>query len=256
MYKLDVDLHKIAIEKAFNLHDKKDLSIDCVLEGSMCTLFADCLISPAVFLIQNGPFHILAGDSSHTNAEKLFAMIPDGATILPSPIEWMRKLANQANIRLQAYERYSLDHENISITQLSSIIGSASPQFEIKIVDASLVDEVAQNLQFKYHLQNFNSTTDFLNQGLGYVALRHNVIIGMASSALVSSRGYEINIMILPEFRGQSLGKLLAAYLVKAMLKRNKIPHWDAGNKVSLNIAQQLGYDFKERYSAYKVEAL
>ena len=123
-------------------------------------------------------------------------------------------------------------------------------------MDASLVDEVAQNLQFKYHLQNFNSTNDFLNQGLGYVALRHNVIIGMASSALVSSRGYEINIMVLPEFRGQSLGKLLAAYLVKAMLKRNKIPHWDAGNKVSLNIAQQLGYDFKERYSAYKVEAL
>jgi GNAT superfamily N-acetyltransferase len=220
----------------------------------MCNVKSDCQIFPAVFLIQNGPFHILGGNPDHPKAEEILSLIPCGSTILPSPSEWISKLKKQKDITLQKYDRFSLDHNNISITYLNKIIAESSNQLNVKRIDESLASVIYQNEDFQYHFQNFKSESDFLNRGLGYVVLREGLIIGVASSALVCSSGYEINIMVLPEYRGKSLGKLLAANLVRSILTSCKIPHWDAANEISLNLAEQLGYDFKGKYQAYRVK--
>lgn len=254
MKNLNLPLYKKTLQETFSLHDKRDLTIDCVLEGTMCNVIADCEISPSVFLIQNGTFYILGGDSNHPSAAHLLAMIPAGATILPSPLGWISKLEKQSGISLHEYERYSLSHENISIDHLSNIIDSTPTQFSIKQIDAPLASEISKNKNFQYHLQNYKSESDFVNRGLGYVVLSEGEIIGAASSALVCDSGYEISIMILPQYRGKYLGKILAAYLVRTILRRNKVPHWDASNDISLNLAKQLGYDFKGKYCVYRVE--
>ena len=254
MLKINLHTHKDTLKKALALHDRKDLTIDCVLEGTMCNVYANSLKSPEVFLIKNGPFHILAGDHTHDSATNLLATIADDATILPSPPEWIAALNNQKNIILQKYNRYCLDHSNISVAHLNKVIDSISNQYNISRIDAALAADISHNEQFKYHFQNFNSASDFLQRGLGYAVVNNGLIIGIASSALVCNKGFEINIMLLPQFRGMSLGKLLAAYLVREIISRNKIPHWDAANEISLNLAKQLGYDFIEKYHAYRVK--
>jgi GNAT superfamily N-acetyltransferase len=253
MHHLNLETSKVALKQVFSLHSRKDLTIDCILEGTMCNVTADCQISPAVFLIQNGPFHILGGDPNHSKAEEILSLIPDGSTILPSPPEWISKLNKYEDITLQKYDRFSLDHNNISVNYLNEIIARDSNQLNVKRIEKSLASDIYQHEDFQYHFQNFKSESDFLNRGLGYVVLFEGLIIGVASSALVCSSGYEINIMVLPEYRGKSLGKLLAANLVRSILTSCKIPHWDAANKISLNLAEQLGYDFKGKYLAYRV---
>lgn len=254
MQSLNLKSNKVAIKQAFSLHDKKDFTIDCVLEGSMCDVKSDCQISPAVFLIQNGPFHILGGNPKHSKAEAILDFIPCGSTILPSPPEWISKLEKQPNVTLQQYDRFSLEHKSISVAHLDRIIASNPNQLNVKKIDVSLASDIYQSEDFQYHFQNFKSEADFLKRGLGYAALFDGLIIGVASSALVCNSGYEINIMVLPEYRGKSLGKLLGAYLVRSILNNGKIPHWDAANEISLNLAKQLGYDFKGKYQAYRVK--
>lgn len=219
----------------------------------MCKVISDCKTSPAIFLIQNGSFYILGGDSENSQSENIVNMIPNGATILPSPMCWISILEKQPNITLQPYERYSLNHENISIAHLDKIIFSKPNELEIDAVDVTLAADISKDEKFNYHFQNFKSESDFLNRGVGFVARYDGAIVGVASSALVCSRGYEISIMVLPEFRGQSFGKILAANLVRSILSRNKVPHWDSANEISLNLAQQLGYEFKGKYQVHKV---
>ena len=229
------------------------LKEQCVLEGTMCNVISDSQISPAVFLIQNGPFYILGGDSESARSENIVNMIPNGATVLPSPKDWISILEKQSDITLEQYDRYSLGHENISIDHLDNIIFSTPNQLEINEIDIALASDISKNESFKYHFQNFKSESDFLNRGIGFVAVYDGSIIGVASSALVCSRGYEISIMVLPQFRGKSFGKVLAANLVKSILDRNKVPHWDSANEISLKLAIQLGYEFKEKYQVHKV---
>ena len=59
--------------------------------------------------------------------------------------------------------------------------------------------------------------------------------------------------MVLPEYRGNKLAKRVAASLILAVLQQGKIPHWDAANKVSANLAQSLGYRFSATYEAFRV---
>lgn len=254
MKKLNTQEHNSALKKAFSMHEKKDFTIDCVLEGTMCNVMADCQKSPNVFLIQNGPFHLLAGDAEHAKATKLIELIPCGSTILPSPASWIRKLKNQPRTHMHQYSRYSLAHNNISMEHIDNILVSNNQVSTIKRIDASLAKQINESHHFNYHLQNFHSEADFLARGLGYVALNKGSIIGVASSALVCAKGIEINIMLLPNYRGLSLGKKLAASLIKASLSDNKIPHWDAANEVSLNLAKSLGYDFVGKYHAYRIK--
>lgn len=253
MQSIDLQTHKNTLHKIFSLHDKRDLTIDCVLEGTMCNVIADDQTSPSVFLIQNGSFYILGGAYFHENADELLTLIPLGATVISSPLSWTSKLLQQKNITLQEYERYSFCHANISLDQLGLIIDSKPSQLTITKIDATFASRISQEKTFQYHFQNFKSESDFLNIGIGYVAIIKGEIIGMASSALVCSKGFEISIMILAEFRGKKFGKTLAAYLVRAILMQHKIPHWDAANKTSLNLAKQLGYEFKEKYIAYRI---
>lgn len=253
MQKLNLQEHSLALKKAFSMHDKKDFTIDCVLEGTMCSVFSDCQKSPAVFLIQNGPFHLLAGNAEHLKASALIELIPCGSTILPSPMAWIDKLKKYPTINLQQYSRYSLDHNNISIEHLDDILVSPNQVSTIQKIDTRLAKQVNESEDFNYHLQNFNSEEDFLIRGLGYVALDKGVIVGVASSALVCAKGIEINIMVLPNYRGLSLGKRLAASLIKASLSNNKIPHWDGANEISLKLAKSLGYDFVGKYNAYRI---
>lgn len=256
MQELNLKENHDALKNAFSLHDRKDFTIDCVLENTMCNVLADCHKSPTVFLIQNGPFHLLAGDVEHPKAKELIELIPCGSTILPSPASWIRKLKSHPNIILQQYSRYSFDHNNISIEHIDHIIVSDNQHNRICKIDMALAKQITKSQHFNYHLQNFDSEADFVARGFGYAALDKGTIIGVASSALVCAKGIEINIMVLPNYRGLSLGKKLAASLIKASLSESKIPHWDGANEVSLNLAKSLGYDFIGKYHAYRIKKL
>jgi predicted GNAT family acetyltransferase len=67
-------------------------------------------------------------------------------------------------------------------------------------------------------------------------------VASACSAALRCSRGIELNIITLPEFRNQGLASVVAAYTIIKAMEQNLIPHWDAANERSAKLAMRLGY--------------
>lgn len=253
MHTLDLSHYQAVLHKTFSDYPRRDFSIQCILEGTMCQVISDHLTHPDVFLIKNGSFNILGGNPNNANSNSIINSIPTGTTIHSTPEPWIRKIKSQANLTLQTYHRYSFDHASVSIRKLDNILVNTPSSLTLKAIDTDLATRIGGHERFAYHFQNYHSQADFLNKGLGFVALYKDTIVGVVSSALVCSSGYETSIMVLPEYRGKSIGKLLAASFIRAALLNNKVPHWDAANEVSLNLATTLGYTLIGKYPAQKL---
>ena len=255
MQKLNIKTHAVLLASIFSKHQKVDFTLDCILETTMGNVYVDDLISPQVFLVKNGPFYILAGDAQDKHLSLVVGNIVDGATILPSPAVWIKQLENLNHLKLTPYQRFAFDHQSIKIVQLDKIISTKTNGYRIKIIDKVLAKAISASREFSYHLQNFVDVDNFLQRGIGFVVQTSNCnkIVAVASSALVCSRGIEINIMVLPEYRKKQLAKQVAAHLVKAVLQQGKVPHWDAANEISAQLALSLGYQAIGSYQAYRV---
>jgi len=269
MYILDKARHHILLASVFSEYQRRDFSIDCVLENSMLDILVDDFDQPSIFLLQNGPFQLLAGDAQHQDAAKLIAKLPIGSTLMPSSQDWLDKVNEHESLTLNPYQRYSLDHRQLSSAKLTALSLPQENKFVTeKIVLEQISFDTAQRIKksadFSYHLQNFTDADDFIERGLGFAAIDYSVksnldgieqgkLVGIASSALVCNAGIEINIMVLPTHRGKSLATQLATQLIKTVLLNNKIPHWDAANEASSQLAQKLGYQLLEQYQVHRV---
>ena len=255
MQPLNIATYHPLLVDVFTKHPKVDFTLDCILEGTMGNVYVDELISPNVFLVKNGPFYILAGNAQHKNCELIINRIADGATILPSPQCWINNLEASSATKLMPYQRFSFDHRAIKIAQLDKIITTKRNNYYVEKINKKLEKAILTSDDFSYHLQNFSDINDFLQRGIGFVALakNSNTIVAVASSALVCSKGIEINIMVLPAHRKKRLAKQVAAHLVKAVLAQGKVPHWDAANEISAQLALSLGYQSAGSYQAHRV---
>jgi len=253
MILLDKSTHHQAIKLAYLAHEKVDFTIDCAVEATMGNVFADDETNPTAFVIQNGPFYIFSGEPKKEFIKQVVKSMPQQATILPGPKEWLTCLNNMPAVTLKLYKRFSFDHQSILTEQLNTIIKACSCEYPIVKINQDIAIKLSKSTDFQYQLQGFLSVSDFIHRGTGYVIMEHSKIIGVASSALVCSKGIEISIMILPEYRGRSFAKKLAAHLIKEVLSRDEIPRWDAAHEISAKLAQSLGYTLLGEYQAYRV---
>jgi GNAT superfamily N-acetyltransferase len=253
MILLNKSTHHQAIKQAYLTHQKVDFTIDCAVEATMGNVFADDEINPTAFVIQNGPFYIFSGEPKTEFIKQVVKNMPQQATILPGPKAWLACLSNIPTVTLKPYKRFSFDHQSISMDYLDGIIKTSSSEYPIVKINQDIAVKLSKNKDFQYQLKGFSSVNDFIHRGMGYVIMDHGDIIGVASSALVCSKGIEISIMVLSEYRGKSLAKKLAAHLIKEVLSDDKIPRWDAAHEISAKLAQSLGYTLLGEYQAYRI---
>lgn len=78
-------------------------------------------------------------------------------------------------------------------------------------------------------------------------------IVAGASSYSRYKEGIEIEIDTKEEYRRKGLAYVCGAKLILECLKRDLYPSWDAQNKVSVALAEKLGYHFSHEYKAYEI---
>jgi GNAT superfamily N-acetyltransferase len=91
-------------------------------------------------------------------------------------------------------------------------------------------------------LGEFDSPEDFVQRGGGLCSILSGVVVGAAYASLVCSKGIEVSIVVLPEFRRRGIATALACCLLKQCIGRSVTPHWDAANHESCRLAEKLGY--------------
>ena len=245
------DENKIKIVNAFKRVNRVDFSIDSIIDSNMCKVFIDNEQSPQAYMIQNGIFRIFAGRPILPFIKSVAKTLDNFAIILPSDRGWFDLISKSQFLKTEVINRFTMNSTSLDIGYLRSI------PFPNSVSIRQITTEDAKNLsahqEFSYHLQNFSNYDDFMKRGVGYIALCDEVIVGVASSALVCNKGIEVNIMVSPPVRHNGIALTLGAQLIANTIDRGIEANWDAGNNASKHLAEKLGYTTSSNYHALKI---
>ena len=173
---------------------------------------------------------------------------------MPSSTGWIEAARALYGEKLISFDRYSFSTACLSMEHLEKLCQGSKFSKDVKQMDASLIARVWGQDHF-IDVSDFESPADFIGRGIGYCVEKSGKIIGAAYSSLVCSKGIEISIFVLDDYRRQGIATTLAAHLVKWCLENNMEPHWDAANPESCKLAAKLGYIPTGKYQAYYLEA-
>lgn len=128
------------------------------------------------------------------------------------------------------------------------------PQFELRIMNDEDYDAYDPT-GWEHNMRGcFKSKEDFLEKSCGVVIVHDGKIISGCSAYTYYSKGVEVQIETLEEYRGMGLGMIVGARYIYECQKRGIVPNWDAAHMQSAKMAQKLGFVFDRRYDAFELE--
>ena len=101
-----------------------------------------------------------------------------------------------------------------------------------------------------YFLRSYE---EFKNKGLGYIVLKDEQHVCIASSYTSYHNTIGITIVTLEEHRRKGLAAACAATLILECLKRGVNPEWEAANMESVSLAEKLGYHYDHSFDVYSL---
>lgn len=236
---------KHKLQPLFVNHHQVDYAIPSILEGQsgkQISVHVNDLESPEIILMRYGVFGILAGNGDHPDAEKLLRSIQLPCAIQPSPESWLRLLQKVYVGRIQEIERFSFSHHALNKEQLKDIIAKHDLGSSVMKIDLETARTMVSDKWNKYHLYNYTSPEEFVDLGFGNAIKMNGVVASACSAALRCSAGIELNIITQPDHRNKGLAMVVAAHTILQAMDQNLIPHWDAANQQSTQLAMRLGY--------------
>lgn len=215
------------------------------LQGHMGTLTANRDASAGAIAV--GDFCFFAGvpDEALIRGAK-------GPILVPRSRDWDDLIERVLKGRVRPHTRYATKKEaaHLSPDRLREL--AEPPEgFAVVPIDAGMYDRLALQRWSKDLRGLFAGPEDFERRGLGFVALYRGTVVAGASSYSIYDGGIEIEVDTAPEFRRRGLAAACAAALMTACLERGLYPSWDAHTRVSLALAEKLGYRPAGAYKTY-----
>jgi RimJ/RimL family protein N-acetyltransferase len=102
-------------------------------------------------------------------------------------------------------------------------------------------------------MKSWASVQDFSKYGIGYCILQGEQIVSSCVSVYASDTHVEIDIHTEENYRRQGLATIVASAFIDECLRRRLEPNWECfwDNEPSHQLAEKLGFVFKEEYPAY-----
>jgi RimJ/RimL family protein N-acetyltransferase len=235
--------------------DMKDTIILSCLQGHMGKAWVDDLEHPTVAQIIVGIFAFYAGNPNAEAAEELLHNIPEDILVIVDTDEWKERIEAVHEGSLDKFLRYQFQKnpDYLDKAHLQTFVESLPEGYELKKIDASIVNDPALHTLSEDFTGQFDSIEDYLARGIGYAILHGGQVVCGASSYSIYDDGIEIEIATYPEHQRKGLATIAAAALMIDCLERGKYPSWDAANPGSAKLAEKLGYVFAEAYDTYYI---
>jgi len=228
--------------------------IDSVLGGHLGSARADDLYRPGVARLCLGCYAIFAGDPALPLAEELIRDLRAPVElIVPRDGDWDSLARSVHADRIVERPMQAFSAANLRLPRLREIAASIPTGFEIQHLDASLADQLGDDLS-PHGMQVMNDTRDFSERSGGVGALSKGRLVGAATNYAFSAKSIEVAISTHPDHRGQGIASCLAATWIVHCLEQTIVPHWNASNPVSKRLARRLGYIPAETVNVLLVE--
>lgn len=227
-----------------------DTGILSCLDGVMGKILVTDPEQPKSALAVVGDFAFVAGE-------------PDPELLRGKPEKWMLVVPqNKAweyliEDNFVAYKRvrYAIKKDTrFDRKKLQAMVEALPEGYELRKIDSALYELCRKEEDFEDCVSVFESKEQYLELGRGWAVLKDGKLVGAASSYSRYRDGIEIEIDIAKEERHKGLGSAAAAKLILSCLDEGLYPSWDAANKLSVRLAEKLGYEFSREYICYAME--
>lgn len=228
------------------------------LQDIMGDIYAEDCKQPNAAMVILGDFCFFAGEPSR----ELVAFKPetfqkDFIIMVPENQAWAALIEEHYREKAEKTTRYAI-HKNqgdFNKNQLEQAVADFPEGCQLKMIDRALYDRCLSEEWSRDFVSNYRDYAMFEKLGLGVVMINStsNEIIAGASSYSTYNGGIEIEIVTREDHRRKGLAYRCAAKLILECLNRNLYPSWDARTRISVALAEKLGYKFSHEYVAYDI---
>ena len=151
--------------------------------------------------------------------------------------------------------RYAIRKETaFDRDKLEAMVKGLPGGYVIRRIDAELYDLCLKDEMFEDCVSVFGSKEKYLELGRGFAVMKEGKIVSAASSYSRYKKGIDIEIDTAKGERRKGLGSAVAAKLILLCLDEGLYPAWDAANRLSVRLAEKLGYEYSREYACYGME--
>ena len=227
-----------------------DVSVMACLDNVMGKIFADDTEHPKSAMAVIGDFAFFAGEP---NLELLRAKPDRWMIVVPQNESWAEMMEN--NFPADKRIRYALRKDTkFDREKLEAMVNALPEGYTLRKIDEEIYDLCMNVEEFRDNVSVFDSKEKYLELGRGFAVMKDGKIVSAASSYSRNRKGIDIEICTRKEEQHRGLGSAVAAKLILACLDEGLYPAWDAANKMSVRLAEKLGYEFSREYVCYGIE--
>ena len=227
-----------------------DTGVIACLDNVMGKILVTDPDHPKSALAVIGDFAFCAGDA---DLELLRGKPDRWMIVVPQDEAWEELIENN----FPAYKRirYAIKKDTVFDREKLEAMAKALPEgYTFRRIDGELYDVCLKDEIFEDCVSVFESKERYLELGRGFAVMKDGKIVSAASSYSRFLKGIDIEIDTVKEERHKGLGSAVAAKLILACLDEGLYPAWDAANKLSVRLAEKLGYEFSREYVCYGME--
>lgn len=237
------------------------------LQGHMGQAFADSLEHPRAALVSVGCFFFFAGEPLEELVHQAKCLCrtdrekkqkgqekPDmTALLIPQNAAWQTMLETVLPESRKIW-RYAIKKESdvFDREHLQFLAASVPEGVKLCRIDGEWYDWCLRHEWAEDFVSVFRDKTHFLNSGIGFLAVARGEALAGASSYSYYDGGIEIEVDTREDCRKQGLASACAARLILECLDCKKYPSWDAATKISVALAEKLGYHLDKAYVTYE----
>lgn len=224
------------------------------LQDCMGAAYTDHPQHPRSAKILLGDFCFLAGEPRE---ELLWSGPPVGEFLIlvPQHFGWEETIQKVWGLRATRRMRYATHKDPGAFDpQALEALANRLPQgYRLQPIHRELYRQALAAPWSRDLCGNFANEEDYRENGLGVGVTLEGELVAGASSYTFYRGGIEVEIDTRADHRRRGLARACGARLILDCLARGLYPSWDAHNRESLALAQQLGYGFAYEYPVYEV---
>ena len=236
---------------------KDDAGLLWFLDGnSHCVAWVDTIEHPKVAVIIVADFCYLIGEVEAPN--EVVSILLEHArykVIIACGKQWDDFIKEYLEGQYSCYKRYRIKREPdvFDKSKLKQFIHRIDGDYEIRKIDEDIYNEVLNIDWAADGCCFFKSYDEFEEKGLGYVIVKDNQLVCIASSYTTYLNGITVTIGTLEEHRRKGLATACASSLILDCIDSDIYPEWEAANLNSVALAEKLGYHFDKEFDVYSL---
>lgn len=225
------------------------------LQGVMGAVYVDDPERPRCAMAHLGDFRFFAGEPDGALAAFCPPDCKRGFSLLiPQNEAWSACIAGTYGGRARRITRYATKKEpSFQREQLKAFVDALPESYTICNIDEKLYHLCRRTAWSRDLVGQFPTWENFCHLGLGFCVLLSERPVAGAASYSRYREGIEIEIDTHPDFRRRGLARACGSKLILECLDRSLYPSWDAHDRTSLGLAEQLGYQLDHPYTAFEI---